>query len=75
MGLDGLTTGLIILATGCSLGMFIFDFAVAPTWNMLGSARLKEGVIGSFWAAGEILIILNVFVFFHKTPEFVYRAF
>jgi hypothetical protein len=35
----------------------------------------QRGVFGNFWSAAQILLILMVSTFFHKAPEFVYRAF
>jgi hypothetical protein len=69
----------------CYLGLALASGVAFLTWDSLTSrlASLRprpDGVVGSVWAGNlglalQILLVVTVTSFFHKTPEFVYRAF
>ncbi|HEU0216390.1 MAG TPA: MBOAT family O-acyltransferase [Stellaceae bacterium] len=77
VGPTGLLAGLVLLTIACAVGFFLWDFtsrAVAGMFDITRS-RMQRGVVGHFWAAADLLVVLVVFSFFHKPPEFVYRGF
>jgi hypothetical protein len=77
IGLSGALGALALLTLGAAVAFFLWDLACHLATSVFGSVRslTQRGVIGNFWAGGEILVILSVFSFFHKAPEFVYRGF
>jgi alginate O-acetyltransferase complex protein AlgI len=63
------------LAAGVSFAAWDGISALAAPWHF-GMKRLSGGVIaGNLALGGQILLIVTVASFFHKAPEFVYRAF
>src|SRR6516162_959443 len=77
LGPVGLSSALLLTATGCGIAMFLNDFLLLQTkkWFAWTAILSQRNVFGNFWCAAEILLIFTVSTFFHKTPEFVYRAF
>lgn len=77
IGLSGAIGAFALLTLGSATAFFLWDRARYLATSVFGSARAltQRGIIGNFWAGGEILAILSVFSFFHKAPEFVYRGF
>jgi D-alanyl-lipoteichoic acid acyltransferase DltB (MBOAT superfamily) len=77
VGPTGMLAGLILLTIGSAVAFFLWDFAsraIAGAFDIARS-RMQRGVAGHFWAAADLLVVLVVFSFFHKAPEFVYRGF
>jgi alginate O-acetyltransferase complex protein AlgI len=77
VGPAGMLGGLVLLTIGCAVAFFLLDFASRTIVGMfdIARSRMQRGVVGSFWAAVDLLVVLVVFSFFHKPPEFVYRGF
>jgi D-alanyl-lipoteichoic acid acyltransferase DltB (MBOAT superfamily) len=77
VGPAGLMAGLVLLTFGCAVGFFLWDFASRTIAAMFDITRsgMQRGVVGHFWVAADLLVVLVVFSFFHKAPEFVYRGF
>lgn len=77
LGAVGLSTTLLLTAAACGIAMFISDLVVGRSrvWFDWAKALSRPGILGNFCAAAQILMILMVSTFFHKAPEFVYRAF
>jgi alginate O-acetyltransferase complex protein AlgI len=77
VGPGGLLYALILLTIGCAVAFFLWDFASRAIAGMfdITRSRMQRGIAGHFWAATDLLVVLVVFSFFHKTPEFVYRGF
>jgi D-alanyl-lipoteichoic acid acyltransferase DltB (MBOAT superfamily) len=77
LGPGGLSSTLLLIAAFSGFAMFLQDFVVrlARKWLARPALLSEYGMLGNFWSAAEILIIVIVSTFFHKTPEFVYRAF
>jgi len=77
LGPAGVLSALLLTATVCGVAMFLQDFVLlrARKWFAWAAVLSQRGVFGNFWSAAQILLILMVSTFFHKAPEFVYRAF
>jgi hypothetical protein len=77
LGPAGLWSALLLSATACGIAMFLHDFFLlrAKKWFAWTAIVSQRNVFGNFWCAAQILVIFTVSTFFHKTPEFVYRAF
>jgi D-alanyl-lipoteichoic acid acyltransferase DltB (MBOAT superfamily) len=77
LGPAGLSSALLLSATACGIAMFLNDFLLlqAKKWFAWTAILSQRNVFGNFWCAAQILVIFAVSTFFHKTPEFVYRAF
>ena len=77
LGAPGLLLGYLALSIGGG-GMFFVVDAAAARWRAL-SAKRGAGGFGPAWRdlalAAQVLLVLSVGSFFHKAPEFVYRAF
>jgi len=77
VGPSGVLAAFVLLAIGCAVAFFLWDFAVRAVAGTVAVVRsqMRAGMAGSFWAAGNVLVVLLAFSFFHKAPEFVYRGF
>ena len=77
LGPVGVSSVLLLTATTCGLAMFLQDFVLvrAKKWFAWAAVLSRPGVFGNFCSAAQILLILIASTFFHKAPEFVYRAF
>jgi alginate O-acetyltransferase complex protein AlgI len=65
----------LALAAGISFAAWDGASALSAPWH-LGVKRLSGGVMARNLALGaQVLLIVTVASFFHKAPEFVYRAF
>lgn len=77
LGWLGLTLSYFALACGAALGFLLWDGLSARLAQ--ASARLRpffgSPLAHDFALAAQILLVLSVGSFFHKAPEFVYRAF
>ena len=74
LGVGGLVASYLGLAVAGAVAYFAWDtLASLPARWLAGSTR---GVIGrNLGLAFQVLLIVTVSSFFHKAPEFVYRAF
>ena len=77
LGFAGLAGTALLIAVVCSFVMFLQDIVVrtARTWLAWPAIFAEHPVFGNVWSAAQIVVIVMVSTFFHKTPEFVYRAF
>jgi alginate O-acetyltransferase complex protein AlgI len=77
LGAVGVSSAALLTAAACGMAMFIQDFAFIRVgrWFAWAIALSRPGAFGNLWSAAQILLILVVSTFFHKAPEFVYRAF
>jgi hypothetical protein len=77
IGPSGVIAGFVLLTIGCAVALLLWDLTSRTTASVfdLARSRMERGVVGNLWAGGEVLVILAVFSFFHKAPEFVYRGF
>jgi len=68
---------LLFLGAGCVAAMFLQDLVTSwsEKWRSRAAILWRPGAFGNLWSAAQILLILMVSSFFHRTPEFVYRAF
>jgi hypothetical protein len=78
LGIAGLALALVGTALSAALGGIAVDRAgrvlkaMAPRLQGLNTAGI---VSRNFVLASEVLLIVAVSAFFHKAPEFVYKAF
>jgi hypothetical protein len=72
-----LTEVVVLTAMVCGIAMFVQDTVLlrARKWFGWVFALSQRAVLSNFWSAAQIMVILITSTFFHKTPEFVYRAF
>lgn len=77
LGPAGMLSALLLTAAACGVAMLLQDFILlrARRWFAWAAILSQRGVFGNFWSAAQILLIMMVSTFFHKAPEFVYRAF
>ena len=77
LGPAGAASALLLIATTWCIAMLLQDSVVirARKWFAWAAVLSQRGVFGNFWSAAQILVILMVSTFFHKAPDFVYRAF
>jgi D-alanyl-lipoteichoic acid acyltransferase DltB (MBOAT superfamily) len=73
IGLSAATLGLMIAAAA---GAVLYDFGAALCGRLAGQAMRFENVVTrNLWLASMIVLIAAVSSFYHKAPDFVYRAF
>jgi D-alanyl-lipoteichoic acid acyltransferase DltB (MBOAT superfamily) len=73
LGLTGVTLALTIAA---ALGAVAWDLAASLCAKVAGQAlRFENVVTRNLWLASLIVLIAVVSSFYHKAPDFVYRAF
>jgi alginate O-acetyltransferase complex protein AlgI len=77
LGVSGVVGSLVALTLLAALSFFVLDWLGAKTapWYERLKARRQLYVVHDLSLAAQILLILTVSSFFHKAPEFVYRAF
>jgi alginate O-acetyltransferase complex protein AlgI len=77
LGLPGLAATLIGLTIGSAILYFCWDRLVAFTKVVTAplAGLTRPAFAQDFLLAGNIILILGIASFFHKAPEFVYRAF
>lgn len=79
LGAAGLAASFGLIALGAALVMPALDFAMATLRRAVAgapSAASPAGFVGRNAAlAAQVLLVLMASSFFHKAPEFVYRAF
>jgi alginate O-acetyltransferase complex protein AlgI len=77
LGPAGVAGALLLTSTVCGFAMFLQDLILLPikSWFTWPAGSSKRSVLGNFWPAAQVLLILIVSTFFSKAPEFVYRAF
>jgi hypothetical protein len=77
LGPVGWLAALLLLAMACAAAMFLQDLVLgwARRWRSWAVVPSRRGACGNLLSAAQILLILMVSSFFHKAPEFVYRAF
>jgi alginate O-acetyltransferase complex protein AlgI len=76
LGIAGITLSYALLTLGAALAFRLADAAV-ELWGRLAAALSQHGNVVSrnAWLGAQVLLIVVVGSFFHKAPEFVYRAF
>lgn len=77
LGAVGLVTSYAALALGSALAFALWD-ALSVRWAAARGSwgpRFDSPLARDFALAAQILLVLSVGSFFHKAPEFVYRAF
>ena len=77
LGPAGVVSTVLLLAVVSGIAMFLQDLVLVRSrrWFAWATVLSQRGAPGNFCSAARILLILMVSTFFHKTPEFVYRAF
>ncbi len=77
LGPVGWLGAVLSLATACGAAMFLQDLVIgwSERWRPPAVILSRRGACGNLWSAAQILLVLMVSSFFHKAPEFVYRAF
>lgn len=77
LGVFGVASCYLLLAVAAGLGFFAWDSLLSQLTSLrLGVSQRSGGVVvRNLSLAGQILLIVTVASFFHKAPEFVYRAF
>lgn len=64
------------LSVAAGAGLFVWDGLVSAIERVKNGVWSSPGVVGQNLALGlQVLLIASVSSFFHKAPEFVYRAF
>jgi len=77
LGATGVVASYVALAAAAGLAFFVWDTVTAWAAPLrAGAASVSGGVVArNLVLALQILLIVTVASFFHKAPEFVYRAF
>jgi len=76
LGVSGMTVTLVGVALIAGAGMVCWDATVAAFRPLTDRASdVRNMVAKNLWLASQVLLILTVTSFFHKAPDFVYRAF
>jgi len=77
LGVAGVLGCYVGLAIATGLAFFVWDAltSVAAPWRAKASAAAGGVVARNLTLAFQVLLIVTVASFFHKAPEFVYRAF
>ncbi len=76
LGAHGLLLGYALLAGGGALCFVAWDLACAAVGRMRSASAFQPGIYAqNLGLALQVLLIFSVSSFFHKSPEFVYRAF
>ncbi|HEX2870085.1 MAG TPA: MBOAT family O-acyltransferase [Polyangiaceae bacterium] len=76
LGFVGVVGAFLALSASAAVGFAVWDKAraVAGRWR-LPHASTRSGWGAELAMAAQVLLVLGVGSFFHKAPEFVYRAF
>lgn len=77
LGPVGLGSAVLLIAAPAGLAMFLQDSSTARLRRWLARERLspQSRLLGTVWSAAQIWLVVIVSSWFHKAPEFVYRAF
>jgi hypothetical protein len=77
LGPSGIFLGYVGVALGAAVLFFAWDLLARALEGLKRGVSFGEpGVVGQNLALGlRVLLIVSVSSFFHKAPEFVYRAF
>jgi len=77
LGVAGLVAAFLMIAAGAAAAMAAWDALAAGVRPLIGGrpAIGRHLVLGNVLLAGRVLMILGVMSFFHRAPEFVYKAF
>jgi D-alanyl-lipoteichoic acid acyltransferase DltB (MBOAT superfamily) len=76
LGLPGVLLAYVSLSAVAALAFSAWDLLVSAAIKLRGSVWATPGVVGQNLLLGlQVLLIVSVSSFFHKAPEFVYRAF
>ena len=77
LGVAGLVASFLMIAAGGAAAMAAWDTLAAGARRLIGR-RAEIGrhlVLANVLLAARVLMILGVMSFFHRAPEFVYKAF
>jgi D-alanyl-lipoteichoic acid acyltransferase DltB (MBOAT superfamily) len=77
LGLHGILASYVVLSVAAAIGYFFWDAAAALMVRAHAGIRgATASLVGrNLGLAAQVLLIVTVSSFFHKAPEFVYRAF
>jgi len=76
LGIAGLAAATVGLTVAAALGAVLWDIGASVCSRVAGQAIRFENVITrNLWLASLIVLIAAVSSFYHKAPDFVYRAF
>jgi hypothetical protein len=76
LGAIGILAATVGLAVAAACGAVVWDFAAAVSGRVVTQAlRFENVVTRNLWLASLIVLIAAVSSFYHKAPDFVYRAF
>jgi D-alanyl-lipoteichoic acid acyltransferase DltB (MBOAT superfamily) len=76
LGIGGMVGSLIGVTLVAGAGMVCWDAAAAASRPLIDRASgVQNALAKNLWLASQVLLILTVTSFFHKAPDFVYRAF
>lgn len=76
LGVHGWLLAYLGLASGAALAFGVWDALLATVVRLRSRTPFELGLASrNVLLASQILLILSVSSFFHKSPEFVYRAF
>lgn len=76
LGTSGFIVAFAAIAFGFAVAAFLLDAAIALLPGRESMVRFWNGpALRHFALAGQVLMILAITSFFHKAPEFVYKAF
>lgn len=74
--LPGIVLGYLALSGVAAATMSVFSLLESALLRLKNSVSATPGVVGQNLLLGlQVLVIVSVSSFFHKAPEFVYRAF
>jgi hypothetical protein len=76
LGAIGLAAAAIGVAIAAAIGAVVWDFCAAHCGKLVEQLERFENVVTrNLWLASLIVLIAAVSSFYHKAPDFVYRAF
>jgi D-alanyl-lipoteichoic acid acyltransferase DltB (MBOAT superfamily) len=76
LGVIGLVAATLGLTVAAGIGAVFWDIGASLCTRLAGLAiRFENVVTRNLWLAGLIVLIAAVSSFYHKAPDFVYRAF
>jgi alginate O-acetyltransferase complex protein AlgI len=76
LGLGGIALGYALLSLASALAFRLADAAVELLRKLMAPLSGRGNVVSqNAWLGAQVLLIVVVSSFFHKAPEFVYRAF
>jgi D-alanyl-lipoteichoic acid acyltransferase DltB (MBOAT superfamily) len=76
LGVIGLAAAILGLTVAAAIGAVAWDIGASLCGKLAGQAMRFENVVTrNLWLASLIVLIAMVSSFYHKAPDFVYRAF